>query len=112
MPTSYNKLSNEGRTSSDPGQAQLRTGIKRRSKGFNTDSPFHIHIVTMSWWTSSTRLTLTSSWWITMLCCPFFSFFLSLTVYALRKKGTKAVTGAVPFQKYLKGAYWYLNSTY
>jgi len=30
----------------------------------------------------------------------------------LRKKGTKAVTGAVPFQKYLKGAYWYLNGTY
>jgi len=31
------------------------------------------------------------------------------------KKGTKAVTGAVPFQKgtllYLKGAYWYHNCT-
>jgi len=34
---------------------------------------------------------------------------------SLRKKGTKAVTEAVPFQKgtllYLKGAYWYLNVT-
>jgi len=32
--------------------------------------------------------------------------------YTLRKKGTKAVTGAVPFQKgtflYLKVAYWIL----
>jgi len=35
--------------------------------------------------------------------------------YTVRKKGTKAVTGAVPFQKgtllYLKGAYWYYNFT-
>jgi len=29
----------------------------------------------------------------------------------LRKKGTKAVTGAGPFQKYLC-AFWYLNATY
>jgi len=33
----------------------------------------------------------------------------------VRKKGTKAVTGAVPFQKStllsLKGAYWYHNCT-
>jgi len=34
---------------------------------------------------------------------------------SVRKKGTKAVTRAVPFQKgtilYLKGAYWYHNCT-
>jgi len=37
-------------------------------------------------------------------------------VYTFRKKGTKAVTGAVPFQKgtllYLKVAYWYLSYTF
>jgi len=36
-------------------------------------------------------------------------------LFTVRKKGTKAVTGAVPFQKgtllYLKGAYWYHNCT-
>jgi len=36
--------------------------------------------------------------------------------HLLRKKGTKAVTGAVAFQKgtllYLKVAYWYLSCTF
>lgn len=45
-----------GGDGSDPGHTQLRTEIKRRSKCFNTASPFHIHIVTMSWWPLSAML--------------------------------------------------------
>jgi len=41
---------------------------------------------------------------------------LAHELYTLNKKGTKAVTGAVPFQKgtllYLKVAYWYLSCTF
>jgi len=41
--------------------------------------------------------------------------FIICCSYTVRKKGTKAVTRVVPFQKgtilYLKGAYWYHNCT-
>jgi len=49
----------------------------------------------------ATRTSNLENRWI---CCFVFSVLLSLTVYykavrSLRKKGTKSVTGAVPFQK-------------